>query len=74
MKPWQVVMWQNWKQAADLEYESLMNNSTWELVELPADHKPIGCKWVFKVKTQKLSNLKVVWLQKGMLKRIYGID
>ena len=50
MKPWQVVMWQNWKQAADLEYESLMNNSTWELVELPADHKPIGCKWVFKVK------------------------
>ena len=39
-----------WKAAADLEYESLMKNETWTLVELPSGRKPIGCKWVLKVK------------------------
>ena len=39
-----------WKAAADSEYESLMKNETWKLVELPTGCKPIGCKWVFKVK------------------------
>jgi len=40
----------NWKEAADSEYESLMNNDTWKLVELPRGGTAIGCKWVFKVK------------------------
>ena len=31
-----------WKQAADLEYESLICNDTWELVELPGCTS-IGC-------------------------------
>ena len=35
-----------WKAAAD----SLMANETWELVKLSSGHKPIECKWVFKVK------------------------
>ena len=39
-----------WKQAADAEYESLMENETWDLVQLPSGRTPIGCKWVFKVK------------------------
>ena len=39
-----------WRQAANLEYESLISNNTWELVELPAGCTPIGCKWVFKIK------------------------
>ena len=39
-----------WKVAADSEYESLIENQTWDLVELPDGRKPIGCKWVFKVK------------------------
>ena len=38
-----------WKAAADTEYDSLIVNETWELVELPQDCKAIGCKWVFKV-------------------------
>ena len=33
-----------WRQAADSEYESLITNETWELVELPAGYRPIGCK------------------------------
>ena len=38
-----------WKQAADAEYDSLMEN-TWDLVEPPSGRTPIGSKWVFKVK------------------------
>ena len=39
-----------WKLAADSEYKSLMENETWEFEELPSGQKPIGCKWIFKVK------------------------
>ena len=30
-----------WREAADSEYRSLMQNDTWELVGLPAGRKPI---------------------------------
>lgn len=39
-----------WQEAADLEYESLIENETWDLVTLPKDRKAIGSRWVFKVK------------------------
>ena len=39
-----------WKSAADLEYSSLMENETWELVKLPKGRQAIGCKWIFRVK------------------------
>ena len=38
---------EEWKAAADSEYRSLIENKTWELVDIPDDRKPIGCKWVF---------------------------
>ena len=51
-----------WKEAADSEYASLIENNTWNLVKLPKDRKPIGCKWVFKVKYNvKLKGSKVDW-------------
>ncbi len=37
---------EGWKAAADSEYQSLIENKTWDLVELPSSRKPIGCKWV----------------------------
>ena len=40
---------EEWKAAADSEYRSLIENDTWELVDLPEDRKAIGCKWVFCV-------------------------
>lgn len=39
-----------WKEAMQLEYDSLLNNGTWKLVEPPLGTKPIGCKWVYKNK------------------------
>ena len=32
------------------EYDALMRNGTWTLVDLPASRTAIGCKWVFRVK------------------------
>ena len=39
-----------WKEAADIEYRLLIENETWDPVELPSGRTPIGSKWVFKVK------------------------
>nr|KYP48213.1 Retrovirus-related Pol polyprotein from transposon TNT 1-94 [Cajanus cajan] len=40
----------NWKQAMDTEMEAFEKNKTWELVSLPKGKKPVGCKWVYRVK------------------------
>lgn len=39
-----------WFSVMEDGFESLMKNDTWVLIFLPAHRKPIGCKWVFKVK------------------------
>ena len=39
-----------WKEAIDNEMQSILQNQTWELTDLPPSCKPIGCKWVFKKK------------------------
>ncbi|CAI7904104.1 unnamed protein product [Closterium sp. NIES-53] len=42
---------EEWKAAMDAEFSSLIENGTWELVELPEGRRPISSKWVFKVKS-----------------------
>ncbi|CAI7834082.1 unnamed protein product [Closterium sp. NIES-53] len=42
---------EEWKAAMDAEFNSLIKNGTWELVELPEGRRPISSKWVFKVKS-----------------------
>ena len=39
-----------WEKAMAAEHESLMKNQTWYLTPLPLGKKPIGFKWVYKVK------------------------
>ncbi|KAL0322288.1 UNVERIFIED_CONTAM: Retrovirus-related Pol polyprotein from transposon TNT 1-94 [Sesamum calycinum] len=39
-----------WKEAINNEIESIMQNHTWELVDLPSGSKPLGCKWILKRK------------------------
>lgn len=41
---------QEWINAMIAELESIMKNKTWELVEKPAGVKPIGLKWIYKIK------------------------
>nr|KYP32604.1 Retrovirus-related Pol polyprotein from transposon TNT 1-94 [Cajanus cajan] len=39
-----------WYRAMQDEYLALQKNDTWNLVDLPAGCRTIGCKWVFKSK------------------------
>ena len=39
-----------WKKAINDEVESILQNHTWELVDLPPSSKPLGYKWIFKKK------------------------
>src|SRR3954464_12252366 len=39
-----------WKEAIDSEIQSILQNHTWELVDLPSECKPLGSKWIFKRK------------------------
>lgn len=43
--------WAQWTAAMDKEYNSIVEQQTWELSEVPANVRPLGVKWVFKVKT-----------------------
>ena len=46
----EVARQQVWKDAMAKEIESVEKNGTWTLSALPTDHKPIGLKWVYKLK------------------------
>ena len=39
-----------WKEVVNSEIESILQNHTWELVDLPLGFKPPGYKWIFKRK------------------------
>ena len=39
-----------WKEIINDEVESISQNHTWELVDLPSGSKPLGYKWIFKKK------------------------
>ena len=65
-----------WMSAADSEYNSLVENETWRLVELPPGRKTIGCKWVFKAKHDsdgRVSRFKACLVAQGYAQK-YGID
>ena len=58
------------------EMESMSVNQVWTLVESPEGVKPIGCKWVFKKKTDIHGNVQTY---KGRLvakgfRQVHGID
>lgn len=39
-----------WKQVMEEEYQSLIKNGTWNIIELLLRCKAIHCKWVYKLK------------------------
>ena len=46
----------------------MSDNQVWDLVDLPNGVKPIGCKWIFKLKTYKDGNIRV--LKQGQWQRV----
>lgn len=39
-----------WQEAMRKELDALEKNGTWKVMTLPQGKKPIGCKWVYKIK------------------------
>jgi hypothetical protein len=67
---------EKWHRAMQEEYDSIMKNGTWTLVELPNGRKPVSCKWIFKVKyssTGEVDRYKARLVARGFTQK-HGID
>jgi hypothetical protein len=65
-----------WHKAMKSKMESMYENQVWNLVELPEGVKPIGCKWIFKRKTDTDGNItihKARLVVKGFT-QVLGVD
>jgi Reverse transcriptase (RNA-dependent DNA polymerase) len=47
-----------WIKITDEEIKSMYDNKVWDIVHLPEGVKPIGCKWIFKIKNDSEGNVK----------------
>ena len=65
-----------WVAATNSEIQALEDNHTWSMVPLPPGHRPIGCKWVYKIKYHadgSIERYKARLVAKGFTQR-EGID
>ncbi|WVZ50903.1 hypothetical protein U9M48_002109, partial [Paspalum notatum var. saurae] len=65
-----------WRRAMLEEITSIEENKTWRLVDPPAGHRPIGLKWVYKLKKDAVGSIvkhKARLVAKGYVQRA-GID
>src|SRR3954466_13787843 len=66
----------HWKKAIEAEQDVLIANQTWSLVDLPKNRKPIGCRWVFKIKYDakgEIERYKARLVAKGYA-QIHNVD
>ncbi|KAK2416966.1 putative mitochondrial protein [Trifolium repens] len=67
---------EHWRQAMRLELDALTKTGTWKLVDMPTNIKPIGSKWVYKVKYKSdgsIERYKARLVAKGY-NQIEGLD
>jgi hypothetical protein len=65
-----------WEAAMQEEYDSLLENQTWDLVPLPPGRKLAKCQWVYRTKREtngQVSKYKEILVTKGF-QQIDGID
>jgi hypothetical protein len=67
---------EKWQEAIMSEYNSLMDNHTWELVERTPDMKVIPSMWLFKIKRDTEGNLSryKARLVAGGHRQVLGVD
>ena len=66
----------DWLEAMTKEFNSLVDNKTWELCELPAHKKSLGGRWVFALKKDENGEVvkyKARYVAKGF-NQIFGSD
>ncbi|GJZ21031.1 ribonuclease H-like domain-containing protein [Tanacetum coccineum] len=59
----------NWVEAMNNEIEALNKNNTWSICVLPPGRKPIGCKWLFKIKYKASGDIERLGLWQKVLVR-----
>lgn len=67
---------QQWVAAMKDEYESLIKNRTWELIDRPENQNVVDNKWVFKIKRKpdnSIERFKARLVARGFTQQ-YGID
>eukprot|EP01018_Ginkgo_biloba_P029061 Gb_03163 [translate_table: standard] len=65
-----------WDEAMNAEYRSLLKNDTWDLVPLPKGRKIVRCKWVYRTKYATNGNVekyKAPLVAKGF-SQVEGVD
>ena len=67
---------EQWRKAAQEEYDSIIKMGVWELDNLPPGRKAIGNKWVFKLKRDAdgtIKRFKACLVAQGFSQK-YGVD
>jgi hypothetical protein len=65
-----------WESAMQEEYNSLLENQTWDLVALPSGRKLVKCRWVYRTKSVadgQINRYKSSLVAKGF-QQVHGID
>jgi hypothetical protein len=65
-----------WESSMQQEYNSLLENQTWDLVPLPYGRKLVRCGWVYRTKSATyghISRYKARLVAKGF-QQVHGID